>query len=64
MKIKRNEHFIQFISSDDSGEFKISIQKDCSQVRLETGNGEAFINTNLKELKAMRDCLNEVINQY
>ena len=61
MNIKRTEHFIEYQSGDNNGEFIIRVQKDCSQLQMETADSDAFVDVNLKELTDIRDCLTEAI---
>lgn len=58
------EHYIQFNGYDINGEYKVEIQRDCSQVRVETGDSDAYIDTNYTELKAIRDAITEVLTNY
>ena len=62
MEIKKTDHYIQINGSDNQGEFKIRIQKDCSQMQMETEDNDAFIDLNYRELKTIRDCITEVID--
>ncbi len=62
MKIKKTDHYIQINGIDNQGEFKIEIQKDCSQMRIESGDDSAFIDLNYRELKVIRDCITEVLD--
>lgn len=61
-KIKRTKHYIEFLSEDSNGKFKVSIQTDCSQMRMSADIGESFIDTDIIELTAIRDLLTEVID--
>lgn len=64
MKIEKTEHFIEIKGIDDNGEFKIRIQKDCSQLQLETEDNEAFCDVNHRELKIIRDAISEILDQF
>lgn len=61
MDIKRTEHYIEIIGEDDNGKFTIRIQKNSSQLQIETGNSEAFIDINYYELKTIHDAIAEVL---
>lgn len=62
MQIIKTEHYIQFTSTDNNGVYRISIQKDCSQIRVDTEDGDVYIDTNRKELTAIMDCIKEVLD--
>lgn len=63
MKTERTNNYVEFQSSDSQGEFYIRIFKDCSQLQLKSGDDDAFIETNKKELTAIRDLINEVLQR-
>lgn len=64
MEVKRTKHYIEFHSSDNNGEFKIRVQKDCSQLQMETDDGDSYVDVNYGELKAIRDCINEALESF
>jgi len=64
MEIKKTEHYIEVNGVDNNGEFRIRIQKDCSQLRMETKNNDAYIEVNYRELKAIRDAITEVLDGF
>jgi len=64
MEIKKTEHYIGINGVDNNGEFRIRVQKDCSQLRMETENNYAYIDVNYRELKAIRDAITEVLNGF
>ncbi len=61
MKVIETEYFIEFQSADNRGIFRIQIQKNGSQLRIDTEDGDVYFDTNFEELKSIRDCLSEVI---
>jgi hypothetical protein len=61
MQINNTKHYIEVIGLDDNGEFTVRIQKDCTQLQLETGNDDAYIDVNYNELKTIRDAITEVL---
>lgn len=68
MKIEENKYQHILIIADQQGKNEISIHKDGSQFQVETGiqdgSGEiVFINTDKKELKALRDIINKIIGE-
>ena len=64
MEITKLEHFIEVKGVDNNGEFKLRIQKDCSQMQLETVDNDAYIDINYQELKTIRDVITEVLNGF
>ncbi len=64
MDIKKTEHFIQVSGVDDNGEFLIRIQKDCSQLQMQTFDDNAYINVNYLELKTIRNAITEVLDGF
>jgi hypothetical protein len=64
IKTKENEHYIQLDGRDNQGDFLIRIQKDCSQLQMETEDNDAYIDTNYNELKSIRDALTKVLDGY
>jgi hypothetical protein len=65
MRIETYRNYIQITSKDRNGIWNIQIQKDCSQIRIGTENDDAtvYIDTDKSELRAIRDCLNEVLDE-
>lgn len=65
MEIKRTKNYVEFNASDDNGIYLVQIQSDGSQLRLitEDGNTHNFIDTNKKELTAIRDAIDMVIKK-
>jgi len=61
MEIKRTEHYIEINGVDNNGDFKIYLLKDCSQLQIETPDSSVCIDVDFKELKIIRDCINEVL---
>lgn len=49
---------------DDNGEFLIRIQKDCSQLQMETEDDDVYIDVNYRELKTIRDSITEVLDGF
>jgi hypothetical protein len=64
MEIKKTEHYIQVKGVDKNGEFLIRIQKDCSQMQMETEDNDAYIDVNYLELKTIRDAITEVLDGF
>lgn len=64
MEIKKTEHYIEVNGVDNNGEFKIRIQKDCSQLQMETEDNDAYIDVNYRELKTIRDAITEVLDGF
>ena len=58
------EHNIQIRALDNNGKFLIRIQKDCSQLEIQTENNNAYIDINYLELKTIRDALTEVLDAF
>ncbi len=62
MTTKETEHYYEFSSSDENGEFLFRIcHQGMRQLQVKSGHSEVFINIDLKELKAIRDLINKVI---
>lgn len=64
MEIKKTEHYIEVNGVDNNGEFKIRIKKDCSQLRMETEDHDAYIDVNFRELTIIRDAITEVLDVF
>ena len=64
METNITEDYIEFISSDNNGEFKVIILKDCSQLQIETNDGYSYIDISFKELKEIRNCINEALDVF
>lgn len=64
MEVEKNEYYTQVKGSDINGEFNIEIQNDCSQLRIETGDSEAYIDVNFRELKTIRDSITSVLDAF
>jgi len=64
MQVENNDYFTEIGGIDEYGEFKLCIQNDCSQIRLECDNGEAYINVDYAELKTIRDSITQVLDKY
>ena len=64
MKIEKYSHYTEMVSGDENGQWKIEIQNDCTQIRIESedGSNDLFINTDKKELIAIRDLLAKIID--
>lgn len=58
MKIKNTEHYSELKFRDPYGKVTIRIQKDLSQITLETANGDCYADTDKKDLEAIRDFIN------
>lgn len=61
MEITSTEHYIEIIGFDNGGQFTIRIQRDCSQLQIETEDSDAFIDINRNELTIIRNCINEIL---
>ena len=64
MEIKKTEHYIEVRGVDNNGEFLIRIQKNCSQLQMETEDNNAYIDVNYRELKTIRDAITEVLEGF
>ena len=64
MEIKKTEHHIEVRGVDNNGEFLIRIQKDCSQLQMETEDNDAYIDVNYRELKTIRDAITVVLDGF
>lgn len=62
MEIIKNDYYIELHGINDDGEYIVRIHKDCSQLQIETGLDNAFIDTNLRQLKSIRDAITEIID--
>lgn len=68
MKIINTPHNITFSSMDDKGEFELKIIKPqdgfvIMQIQLNAGIDEAYCNVDRKELTAIRDMINTVLEE-
>lgn len=63
MEISKGAYYIKIEGSDDNGDFEIQIQNDCSQLRINTEDGNVYIDINKQELIEIRDSINYIINQ-
>jgi hypothetical protein len=61
--IEETDHYYEFRSNDQQGDYKVEVQKDLSQLRLYTDDFDnaTFIDTNRTELTAIRDMLNKAL---
>lgn len=64
MQILETNYYTEIKGVDDNGEFLVRIQKDCSQLYIETADGDAFIGVNYRELKIIRDAITEVLDGF
>lgn len=64
MEIIKTEYYIEVKGFDNYGDFLIRIQKDCTSLQMETGNNNAFIDVNYRELKTIRDAITEVLDEF
>jgi len=64
MEINTTEDYIEFISNDNIGEFRVIILKDCSQLQIETYDGSSYIDISFRELKEIRNCINEALDAF
>lgn len=64
MEIIKTKHYIEVKGVDDNGEFLIRIQKNCSQLQMETEDNDAYIDVNYYELKTIRDAITEVLEGF
>lgn len=62
MNITHTQFYIDIASCDENGEFILRIYKDGSQIQLNTSDDNAYINVNYRELRIIRDAINEVLN--
>ncbi|WP_018629219.1 hypothetical protein [Niabella aurantiaca] len=67
MRVEKTKHQTIFTSFDDQGDYKVTIQNDCSQVQVTVAideddpGEEVYFNVNRKELTAIRDMINQVL---
>ena len=62
MKPEKFKHYTSLQIADNNAIYDIQIQNDCSQFIVESNDGdEIFIDTNKKELIALRDMLTTII---
>ena len=65
MKTIETKHQWIFQSKDENGRFEFRVHKDCSQIQLEVSidhfEREAFVDINRKELTAIRDMINNIL---
>ena len=60
--IRETKNQLIFRSFDDTGSFEVRIHKSGKQIQLKTEVGiKAIANTNLIELREIRDMINEII---
>jgi len=64
METNITEDYIEFISIDNNGEFRVIILKDCSQLQIETNDGNSYIDISFIELKEIRNCINKVLDAF
>jgi len=64
MKTIKTEGQYIFNSCDEYGEFEVRIQNDCSQIQVENGFDECFINTNIREVKEIIKMLQKAVDEY
>jgi len=64
MEIKKTANYIEINGNDNNGEFTIRIQKDCSQMQMETQDSDSYIDLNYRELKQIRDSITEVLDGF
>ena len=64
MKIKKTKHYIEVRGVDQNGKFLIRIQKDCSQLQMETEGNDAYIDISYRELKTIYDAIAEVLESF
>ena len=64
MEIKKTAHYIEINGNDNNGEFTIRIQKDCSQIQMETEDSDSYIDLNYRELKQIRDSITKVLDGF
>lgn len=61
MKIKKKEHYSELKFRDSYGKVTIRIQKDLSQLTLESDNGDTFTDTDREVLTGLRNLLNKML---
>lgn len=62
MKILDKEYYVEFQFFDSSGDISIEFQKDCSQIRVKKADEELSINVDEKELTAIKECIEIILN--
>lgn len=58
MEINSTEYYSELKFKDPYGKVTIRIQKDLSQIALETSNGDCYADTDKNDLEAIRDFIN------
>lgn len=61
MKIKKKEYYNELTFRDSYGKVTIRIQKDLSQITLESDNGNTFADTDRSVLNELRKLLNKML---
>lgn len=64
MEIVKTQHYTHISGTDQNGKFKISVQNDCSQLRVESDFDDFFIDTNYRELKAIHNAIGGVLKDF
>lgn len=65
MKVEVFKYCTEIHGVDRYGKFLIRIQKDCSQMQIETeDNGDSYVDINFRELKIIRDAITDVLNKF
>lgn len=64
MEILKTAHYVEIQGVDNNGEFTVRIQKDCSQLQMETEDNDSYIDLNYRELKQIRDSISEVLEGF
>lgn len=61
METKRTQHHIEFRAIEDRGEYLVRVFRNCSQLQIEVDGDGIYIDTDKRELIAIRDSINEAI---
>lgn len=61
MKIKTKEHYSELKFRDKYGKVTIRVQKDLSQIVLESDNGDTFADTDRAVITELRNFLNKML---
>lgn len=61
METKRNKHHIEFRATEERGEYVVRVFRDSRQLQIEVDGDDIYIDTDMRELLAIRDAINEAV---
>lgn len=62
MKVRKTEYYTEIKGKDENGDFSIQLQNDCSQIRVETEDGDVYLDIDHQKLRLIRDTITEVLD--